>query len=144
MNKIEYCNENKNFMNWIITIAVNKTKDWFKKSKKYFINEIDISDFDCIENHTINTKTDNFDDFIYKNDNEFIKILNEAEKKLNDNERELIRFRLNEITFKDIADMLNKNENAVKTGHHRAITKLKKICFDIYSEKEKNKEVING
>jgi RNA polymerase sigma-70 factor (ECF subfamily) len=49
-------------------------------------------------------------------------------KKLNNLDQEVVRLRyFSGLSFKEIADLLDKGESAIKTRHHRAIMKLKEI-----------------
>ena len=120
---------NGKFRNWILKIAVNATKDYFKSNTYKQRSEI------CdIENNQIGDKS-NVIDIISKKE-ESIKI-KEAIKKLPNRQREAILLKYyNDLKIKEISNITGDNENTIKSRLFNGIKNLKKLLGgDIFEEK---------
>lgn len=108
------------FQNWILKIAVNTTKDYFK-SKTY----IQRSENCDIENHQIEDKF-NVIDIVSKKE-EAIKI-KEAVEKLPNRQREAILLKYyNDLKITEISNITGDNENTIKSRLFNGIKNLKKL-----------------
>ncbi len=116
------------FKTWIFFIARNVATDFLRK-KSFLL----FSDIEKVDDETIKSFEENISDesllpekILQKlEDSEF---LNRILEKLNINYKEiLILHYQEELTFKEISKILNKNLNTVKSQHHRAILKLREI-----------------
>ena len=116
----KYKIENGNFKSWLLKIAVNTTKDYFKsKTYKQRSQSYDIS------NHEIEDKTNVIDILSKKED--AIKI-----KKALDNlptlQREaLILKYYNDLKIKEISNITGENENTIKSRLFNGVKNLKKL-----------------
>ena len=129
INKLLGTLGNGKFRNWILKIAVNATKDYFKSNTYKQRSEI------CdIENHQIGDKS-NVIDIISKKE-ESIKI-KEAIKKLPNRQREAILLKYyNDLKIKEISNITGDNENTIKSRLFNGIKNLKKLLGgDIFEEK---------
>ena len=115
-------NEGK-FSTWMFHIAHNTTSDYFRKNKKseYYVDPSEL------ETHNIYDE----EDLIKK---ERLRLLEKALHRLDHDMRELlILSRFKELKYREIAEILNCTEGAVKVRIYRAIRELRKI----YSEMER-------
>ena len=109
---------NKTFAAWIFTITRNLCIDYFKKTKLSTINT------EFIES---NIENNSYDDNEKK---ESIAHLKNILNKLNPIDKELIILsRYEKFKYKEIADIMNMTEPAIKTRIHRALQKLKSHYF---------------
>jgi len=112
--------KNGNFAAWIFTIARNIFSNHYQKTKKERANEIDDDKLNA--NETLVTE----------GNQEELAQLQLALQKLPISDRELIvMHRFQQIKYKQIAQITNSTENAVKVKVHRAVKKLKDIYFQI-------------
>lgn len=106
------------FKTWVIRILINNCNAIYRKRMIFntFQDFIDVSAekrYNKVE--TISTIDEKID---------FFNLIN----KLNYDERQLLTlFYYNKYTTKQISEILNKNENTIRTQIHRAKKKLKKI-----------------
>ncbi|MDF1698829.1 MAG: RNA polymerase sigma factor [Saprospiraceae bacterium] len=112
---------NKTFAAWIFTITRNLCIDYLKQNKT----------------STLNTKSleSNIDDISYDDNEkkESIEHLHNSLNKLSPTDRELIVLsRYEKLKYKEISDILNMSESAIKTRIHRALQKLKNHYFKSY------------
>jgi len=109
---------NKTFAAWIFTITRNLCIDYLKKTK---MNRVNIT---SLEN---NIQNSSFND----NENkENIEYLHNTLNKLNPIDKELIILsRYEKLKYKDIAEIMEMSESAIKTRIHRALQKLKSHYF---------------
>lgn len=136
----------RNEASWLYTVAKNETLNYIKSKRK----DINIDDLQ-----------------IYKDDVEISNLINEASykelmKKLNSEEELIVKLKTeSNFTFKEIAEILGKNENTVKWKYYSAIHTLKLfitnlclfvICTSIvklmdknmHEEQQSNDDGING
>ena len=110
--------KNYKLSNWLFQIAVNKSIDYMRKNKMHQyidINNTDISD-----------KTMSPEEFVeYKETKikleDFIKTLNKTEQQIL-----ILRYSNEELTFNDIAEILNMNDSTVKYKYYKIYDKYKK------------------
>lgn len=120
------------FKNWLLKIAVNTTKDYFKSKTYKQRNE------NCdIENHQIEDKS-NVIDIISKKE-EAIKI-KEAVENLPKLQREAILLKYyNDLKIKEISTITGDNENTIKSRLYNGIKNLKKLLGgDMCEEQSKH------
>lgn len=116
----KYNLESAKFKNWLLKIAVNTTKDYFKS--KIYKQRSENCD---IENHQIEDKS-NVIDIISKKE-EAIKI-KEAVENLPKLQREAILLKYyNDLKIKDISAITGDNENTIKSRLYNGIKNLKKL-----------------
>lgn len=128
----KYNLENGKFQSWLLKIAVNTTKDYFRsKTYKQRIENYDI------ENHQIQDSS-NVIDIISKKE-EAIKI-KEAVEKLPSLQREAILLKYyNDLKIKEISSITGDNENTIKSRLFNGIKNLKKLLGgDIFEEKSQH------
>ena len=136
----------RNETSWLYTVAKNETLNYIKSKRK----DINIDDLQ-----------------IYKDDEGISNLINEASykelmKKLNSEEELIVKLKTeSNFTFKEIAEILGKNENTVKWKYYSAIHTLKLfitnlclfvICTSIvklmdknmHEEQQSNDDGING
>lgn len=100
------------FNTWLIKIVINEAINVLRKEKKYthfenYNKEINIDTYENIEE-----KTD----------------LYMALDKLKKDEKEILVLRyFADLTFADIAKVMRRPENSIKTRHYRALNKIKTI-----------------
>lgn len=130
----KYNLENGKFKNWLLKIAVNAAKDYFKsKTYKQRSENCDI------ENHQIEDKS-NVIDIISKKE-EAVKI-KEAVENLPKLQREAILLKYyNDLKIKEISTITGDNENTIKSRLYNGIKNLKKLLGgDICEEKSKHSQ----
>lgn len=132
----KYQIENGKFKSWLLKIAVNTTKDYFRsKIYKQRIQSYDI------DSHEIEDKA-NVVDILSKKE-EAIKI-KEAIKNLPKLQREAIILKYyNDLKIKEISNITGENENTIKSRLFNGVKNLKKLLGgDNYEEQNiiKNKQ----
>ena len=132
----KYQIENGKFKSWLLKIAVNTTKDYFRsKIYKQRIKSYDI------DSHEIEDKA-NVVDILSKKE-ETIKI-KEAIKNLPKLQREAIILKYyNDLKIKEISNITGENENTIKSRLFNGVKNLKKLLGgDNYEERNiiKNKQ----
>lgn len=128
----KYNLKNGKFKNWLLKIAVNTTKDYFKS--KTYRQRIEHCD---IENHEIEDKSNVID--ITSKKEEAVKI-KEAIEKLPDLQKEAILLKYyNDLKIKEISNITGNNENTIKSRLFSGIKNLKKLLGgDICEEESKH------
>lgn len=122
IKKINTLNKKESIRTWLYQIAKNKWKDYLKKSKKANID---------LDENTVENLVANYDieeDMIAK-DNiiEFYKKIH----MLDIDTREIIYLKIiRNFTFKEISQILGKNEEWARTKFYRGKLKLKEILKD--------------
>ena len=112
-------NDNDKILNWLYIIAKNKWKDYLKKKSK--IKQIPL-DENLIEEYS-------YENEVELNDEK--KRLYEKINKLNPISKKVILMKINtELTFKEIGEILGKNESWAKTIYYRANNKLREEMKD--------------
>ncbi len=118
----------KSFKTWIFTIAKNTTYDYFKKKKTVpFSNFIDGEGNNQLENMSDGSI---LPDEILERKN----IAEELEKKINNIPQHyriiLLLHYKEDLSFQEIAEILEKPYNTIKSGHTRALKSLKKLILE--------------
>ncbi len=107
---------------WIYRIATNEINQFFRKQNKYklVIDEFNYSLSDDNENaNAIQSKIDS--------DNN-LKIINNALSTMNTDFQNIIRLRyFEELSYEEIARIMNKNESTIRVYSKRAKEKLKEL-----------------
>ena len=119
-------NQKKSFKTWIFSIAKNTAIDFLRKKKA-----IPFSAFNDVEgkNAIIDTLVDTapIPDELFEQVS-VEKMLNLAMKKLSPAYRTVLLLHYNDhFTFREIAEILSKSINTVKTRHRRGIAILRKL-----------------
>lgn len=116
----KYSVEGGKFKSWLLKIAVNTTKDYFKSNTYKQRSE----SFD-VENQQIEDKS-NIIDIISKK--EEAKKIKEAVEKLPNRQREAIFLKYyNDLKIKEICSITGDNENTIKSRLFNGIRSLKKL-----------------
>lgn len=111
------------FKTWIYHIARNSITDHYRKTNKMDYKE----DISTISDATRNGSIDH--EYDKKNDIHSVK---KALQMLNEEQRELlVMCKYQEMPYKEIATILNTNENNIKIKVHRALKELKEIYFKL-------------
>ncbi len=117
--------EDRVFAHWLFRIARNIMVDYFRGARKFY----DLNDEPEI------TMRDNDDSVRAMEATESMEFLLEAMGKLPPGYRELIELnRFQGFSYREIAETIESNENAVKVKTFRAIQKLKEIYTQIIME----------
>ena len=114
VKSIDKYKENCKISTWLCQIAKNLWYSELKKNKKYL--NIDIEN--------IYENSDLTEEYIDKE--ERINMFKEISK-LDDKTKEVIYLKLNGMTFKEIGEILDKNENWAKIVFYRGKEKLKEV-----------------
>ncbi|EPZ54048.1 RNA polymerase sigma factor, sigma-70 family protein [[Clostridium] sordellii ATCC 9714] len=132
----KYQIENGKFKSWLLKIAVNTTKDYFRsKIYKQRIQSYDI------DNHEIEDKA-NVVDILSKKE-ETIKI-KEAIKNLPKLQREAIILKYyNDLKIKEISNITGENENTIKSRLFNGVKNLKNY-LEVITMKNKTSSKINN
>ncbi len=116
------------FKTWIFTITRNTITDFLRKKKNILFSDLDKNEDNEKESFSLNIPDENIlpDEMIQKLED--TKFLNETLEKIPFNYREILTlYYQEEMTFKEIGEVLNKPLNTVKSQHRRAIIELRKI-----------------
>lgn len=114
--------EKSSFKTWLFTITRNTTIDFLRKKKSIVFSSLDSEDFVFSEN--IRDENPLSDEEISKLEEK--KIINKYLDKLNEIEKTIIMLHFEEeLTFKEIGEVLGKPLNTVKSYHRRGLLKLK-------------------
>ncbi len=111
--KLPTINPNLNFFNWIVTIALNKIKDYVKKEKRYETMSVNN---DYMINESDNMEQKEIEDKISYIINKLPTISKQV----------IILYYFNHLKIEDISLHLNKNLNTIKTILKRSKEILKK------------------
>jgi RNA polymerase sigma-70 factor, ECF subfamily len=116
--------EKSSFKTWLFTIVRNTTIDFLRKKKSIVFSSLDSEDFVFSEN--IRDENPLSDEEISKLEEK--KIINKYLDKLNEIEKTIIMLHFEEeLTFKEIGEVLNKPLNTVKSYYRRGLLKLKEF-----------------
>jgi RNA polymerase sigma-70 factor (ECF subfamily) len=110
------------FKAWLYRLASNRVTDFFRKKRILFFmgttKDLESESCETHDDHSPETE-------IYKK--EFTILLKAFSKDLSKWEREIFLMRfIDDLEVKEIAQILSKNENTVKTHLYRALQKFKK------------------
>ena len=124
----------KKFRPWLYAITRNTALDYLKKRRSSTFSELDGDD---PEIEFVDTLADNeplpHEDFERA---ELVKVTDEILEELHPDHRAVIIMHYREdLTFNEIADVMNKPMNTVKSWHRRALGKLKKVMVHRNSQK---------
>lgn len=115
--KLNKLKDNSKFNIWLYKILINKCNERYRKNKFKFISYKDI------ENEIVDDKNTNVEDILeYEN---LLQTLKKEEKII------ILLYYSNGYTTKQIAQILNKNENTIKTKLRRIREKLKNQCKEV-------------
>jgi RNA polymerase sigma-70 factor (ECF subfamily) len=113
LSYINYYDKNKNFKNWLLTIAKNCAIDYYRKRQHYVV--IDTEE----QEYLLPATEDNNDNKLFAK-----QIL----EKFSVSERQILLLHLTEgMKFKDIASVLNMPLGTVLTNYNRAIKRVKNL-----------------
>ena len=119
IDKVKIQND-QTLLPWLYTIARNTVYSHFKKIKK----QVPImEDIDLVDKHIrdIDKEIDNADQ---------VEKVNEIVQKLSNVEQDILYMKINdEMTFKQIASVMNMGESAVKMKYYRLLNKIKKTLL---------------
>jgi RNA polymerase sigma-70 factor, ECF subfamily len=114
--------QDKNFKVWIFTIAKNLLIDWYRKKKNIVFSKLDTEE-EFFEDTLVDIEA--LPDEIFSNFQDLEK-LNEAMENLRpDYKIVILLHHTDDLTFSEIAEILDKPLNTVKSQYHRAILELK-------------------
>lgn len=123
LDRFEWRND-ASFNGWIYKIATNEISQFFRKQKKYkaILN---------IEDSQINLSDNNESSKAIKitiENNEYLNVLNIALNKINPTYQNIIRLKyIEDLSYEEISEALNKNESTIRVYCKRAKEKLKEI-----------------
>ena len=119
-------NPKKNFKTWMLTIAKNTARDYFKKRKAIVFSEFENEEG---ENRFIDTLTDHSplpSEILERKD--IGRMLETALSALSPSYRTvLLLYYTENLNFREIAEMLNESINTAKSRHRRGLIQLKAI-----------------
>lgn len=119
-NKLNMYDNKYSFLNWILQIAKNKTIDYTRKYRKVFESDID-------EAYNISSVEMGPEESI-----EFVETKEKVEKylrTLDEIDKQIVILRYTEeITFKDIGEILNITETTVKRRYYKVRDGFKVFC----------------
>jgi RNA polymerase sigma-70 factor (ECF subfamily) len=116
-NNLKNLNDRTKFKSWLFTIGVNLAKDKLKMRKHTTDEGLDL----------IKTNDDPHDNIIKDS---LAREVNNAIKKLPERQADVVRLRvIDEMSFKEIADIFNIKETTVRTNFHFAVKGLKDLIF---------------
>ncbi len=129
-----YC-ESSNFKSWLLTIALNKFKDSFRKASRSVEDRpIDLGIFmdPNVEDSDPRDPIDPVDEAEKKE--ALLCFVEEKVKELPAKQREVIEMRLQGLSYAEIAVELGVTLNTALGRGHNAMESLKKLCRNCFSE----------
>ncbi len=121
---IKKYNTDKSFKTWIYSIAKNTTTDWLRKRKNIHFSDLDYGEF-SVENNIPDSGLLP-DEVVILSENK--SVIQKLVSSLPPLDQTIISLRYTEeMSFKEIAEVMGSRENTVKSWHRRAIIKLKSL-----------------
>lgn len=126
--------EDKNLKPWIFKVARNTAVDYLRKRKNVLFSEIDSKN--DYENSTVGGFEEKIEDLEPLPDEifqrkELAEELNRALEKIRSDFREIVFLHYVEnLTFQEISEIIDKPINTVKSWHRRAIISLQKFFIE--------------
>jgi len=118
----------ENFKTWIFTIARNTTIDWFRKKKDHSFSEFETANSGNVITDTLADNSPLPNEILATAENK--DFADNLLKKLSPENREILLLHYNnDLTFKEIAKILGKPLNTVKSQYRRALIVLKKTLI---------------
>ncbi len=122
---ISYFSKSRTFKPWLYAIARNTALDWLKKKKALVFSDLNETDDDMDFAETLESP-EPLPSRLYE-DNEMSQALNKAMINIHpDHQAVLVLHYENQMTFEQIASILGKPMNTIKSWHRRALAKLRK------------------
>lgn len=117
-------NLERNFKTWVLSIARNSAIDYFRKRKDLKFSQLDDSDGEVLFSDSLKDLSPLPDELFEKKElGEFVR---GALEKLTPARREVILLHdYSDLTFEEIAEILKKPMNTVKSDYRRAILALR-------------------
>lgn len=107
------------FKYWLLKIALNHIRDYFRAEKS--TRDINIEDLDCLSDYD----SDNILDILEKDEKRTS--VKKALNSLKEEEREIVILKYyNEMTIKEIGSLIGAKESTIKSKLYRALEKLRK------------------
>jgi len=124
---IKKYDEHQNFNTWLFTIAKNTAFDWLRKKRNLVFSDFDTPEGKNLLTETITDTTPNPEELIIKTEN--ATLLNNLVNQLPTFYQTILLLRYtDEFTFDEIAKILNKPLNTVKSQHRRALLLLQNLA----------------
>ncbi|MDD3284752.1 MAG: RNA polymerase sigma factor [Patescibacteria group bacterium] len=123
---IKKFNQDKNFKSWLFVIAKNTAIDFLRKKKSFVFSEFDNEEGDNILLETIKDEDLIPDEILEKKD--LKELLNNAISKLSLSYRTvIILHHVEEMTFREISEILKEPIDTVKSRYRRGIIILRNL-----------------
>lgn len=127
---IKKFDHSKNFKTWLFTIAQRTAIDYLRKRKNVNFSSLDNTETDTSFEETIPDLEILADEIFEKNEN--VKLVQTALKGIPiDMQTILVLHNGEEMTFEEIAEVVNKPMNTVKSQYRRALINLKKVLNEV-------------
>ena len=121
---LEKYDESKSLKAWVFTIARNTCYDWLRKKKNLIFSQMNKEDVD-FEETIVDEKPLQDELFIEKENAGRVEM---ALKVLSQDQLEVVVLHYTEnLSFEEIAEVLQKSINTVKSQNRRALEKMKKF-----------------
>jgi RNA polymerase sigma-70 factor (ECF subfamily) len=122
--------EEKIFSKWIFAIAHNTIIDHYRKKKNYNFSDLESGDNDIPFEEGI-VDVEPLQDELFMRSEE-LERLEKCLDKLTPMYREIVVLHyMNEMTFDEIAKLLSRSLNTVKSQHRRAVARIRQMCTKI-------------
>lgn len=123
---IEKYDQRQNFKTWIFTIAHNAALDWLRKKRNLVFSDFENSEHENYLEHTLIDPKPLPDEIIAQmGDQKFVSDLL-SQLPLIYREVMILRYS-NELTFEEIAEILKRPVDTVKSQHRRALVVLRRF-----------------
>lgn len=134
-NSIKYFKEDSTLSTWIYRIATNKSLDFIRKSKRKK-RWADLTRLSLSDNENINNLvTDSKNPFDVLEDKERFAALNNAIDKLPENQKASFTLhKYEDLSYKEIAEILDTTISSVESLMHRARKNLQKTLYNYYKK----------